>query len=202
MPHFETIAENTYRVDKKYGIGAKGQKSAEEEDKNALEKELREDSAEKASLAELLIDNTGVKLNKPENYTILDEIVGEEKRKNLTEKLFIYAERLGSKKIIPNNSVEDMVKNISFALFNFIGRINKKGLQEDYKKIVTEEFKALDGYINALLVYNDFEKMELSDSFGYMKGQIKNEDDEKRLKSLRNNHLAFVEEAKKTLSNN
>lgn len=202
MPHLETIGEETYRVDKKYGIETSGQKSSQEEDEKALNLELLEDSAEKASLSELLIDNLAVKLNLPENFKILDEIVGENIRKNLTEKLLIYAERIGSKNIAPNNSAQDMIKNISFALFNYISRINKKGAHADYAKIILEEFKALDGYINLLLANNNFEKMELGDSLGFMKSRIKDKNDEIKLKTLRNNRLAFVEEIKKTLTNN
>jgi hypothetical protein len=217
MPHFETIAEEAYRVDKKYNIKTCGQKGAEEEDESALEKDLMEDSAEKASIKDLLIDNLNTQLNLSENYKILDEIVGESVRTNLSRKLIVYTKRLlddhNKKNIVPNNSVKDIVNNLGDALFLDIsrlkktemGKIIKKGgveKKEEHKKYILKEFMALDDYIAMLLSNDSFERMELADPFGYMKKQIKNEDDKKRLEFLRVNQVAFVEEIKKTLSNN
>lgn len=136
-------------------------------------------------------------LSRPENFAVVDKVIQKEgASQELTEKLEDFSDKLGSKVVAEENSVEDVMRNFQTSLFGFVERIKKKGAPDQSKeKIIKDNFNALRDYVDLLDYHKDFEKAELNNEDGFLKGKIKKEEFEK----LRANKVAYVAKCKEIL---
>ncbi|MBI4812584.1 hypothetical protein HY798_04095 [Candidatus Falkowbacteria bacterium] len=193
MGNFEKIiADEGHLGQTKSSEFFSAQKSAARTGKKELIKELKEDSFAKASILELLVDNMVGKLSLPDNYKIIDEAVGEDgAAQELADRFWKYSERLGSKKIIPNNSLRDVVMNLGVSLMAFVERAKRKGM-EKYREVIADDFNNLKTYLIFLEKYSDFEKAELNSELGFLGGKMGKEN----LETLKLNKSKYIEECK------
>lgn len=162
----------------------------------SLKKELREDSFGKSSMIELLSDELVGKLSLPENYKIIDQILEEEGgAQELADKLWKYSEKLGAKKINPNNNARDVLKQLETSIMGFVERSKKKGIKPDYKEIIKEDFNSLRDYLGLLNKYKDFEKSELNSDLGFL-GTLINKKEAQKIKEKK---IEYVQRCKEIL---
>ncbi|MDD5720862.1 MAG: hypothetical protein PHT16_00215 [Candidatus Pacebacteria bacterium] len=159
-----------------------GQRNLDRSPEKSLHKEMLENSTEKSKMMGFLDEMVG-KLSLPENYKIIDEAVGEDGASvSLANKIWAYTEKLGSKKIIPNSSVKDILFSQDVTILGRVERVKRrKELTDSDKEIIKTEFNFLCRYIDLLSKNITFETEELSHKLGFLEGKINPE----RLELLR-----------------
>jgi|GEM_PF-4047778 hypothetical protein len=181
-----------YKEDAKSSVFSAGQKSPNRiEDTHALKKEWRENSLAKANMLSFLMDSIVGRLCLPENYKIINKVVGEGEAEELADKLWKYSGRLGTKKIEFNNSAIDIMRNLETSLLGSVNRVKRKGLDESYEKMILEDFNAFKDYANLLTSNRDFEKGELGSEAGFLK-----KGEKKDYNFLRSDKKKYVEKCK------
>jgi len=143
-----------------------------------------------------IIDDAVNSLNLPERFGVIDQALNQESvAQELAERLREYGENLENKQTGEKNSVMDVVENLQLSLSGFAERANKKGLSDVYKKIIVDNFSALNGYLSLLNDYPYFEKAELANEDGFLRHKLKKED----LEKLRSDKIKYVQECKNIL---
>ena len=177
-------------------IAAKQKSSNIRLDKKSFAKETKEDGFAKASMLELLSDNLVGRLSLPENYKIIDEAVGEEgATQELADRIWKYGEKLGSKMIVNLNSARDMIANITHSLLPTLEKSKVRGLNENRRQIIKEDFVNLKEYVDLLSDYHNFEKAELGSEEGFLKGGM----DDSELLISRGDKRKYIEKCKEIL---
>ena len=177
-------------------IAAKQKSSNVRLDKKSFAKETKEDGFAKASMLELLSDNLVGRLSLPENYKIIDEAVGEEgATQELADRIWKYGEKLGSKMIVNLNSARDMIANITHSLLPTLEKSKVRGLNENRRQIIKEDFVNLKEYVDLLSDYHNFEKAELGSEEGFLKGGM----DDSELLISRGDKRKYIEKCKEIL---
>lgn len=158
-----------------------------------LQKEFKEDSIGKIDLLEFTVGKLAGCLSKPENIKIINEIVDRDgASEELAEKLFVYWEKLGNRKVMPENNAIETFHHIETTLLAFLERAKKKGVDQ-YKDIIKEEFNSLEDYLNLLKNHTDFERLELGSVEGYLKAKI-GEKNSRSLKGKREEYIRICKE--------
>ncbi len=192
---FENIERTGYIRKKKEEKPAGYQSSDLGLDEETLRKEFKEDSIGKMDLLEITVGKLAGHLARLENAKIINEIVEKEgASEELAEELFKYWEKLGNRKVMPENNAKETFRHIETNLLAFIERAKKKGADR-YKDVIKEEFNSLEDYLNLLKNHKDFERQELSSVNGYLKTRI----GEKNSRSLRGKREEYIKTCKEIL---
>ncbi|HCP09068.1 MAG TPA: hypothetical protein DIT25_04720 [Candidatus Moranbacteria bacterium] len=172
-----------------------GQRNNDKATERSARREVLEDSVEKANMLNLLLDEMVGKLSLPENYELIDKAVGEEGVSTaLANKIWEYTKKLGNKNIIPNSSAKDILFSQDVAILGWVERAQRKGLKDEYKEIIKDEFNFLRNYINLLSSSTSFEKEELSHKLGFLEGKFGSEQLELIRKNEKNKYLKLSKE--------
>ncbi len=195
MNIFENIERTGYIRKKKEERLTGHQSSDLGFDKETLKKEFRENSVGKLDLLELTVGKLAGCLSRSENAKIINEIVEKDgASEELAEKIFKYWERLGNRKVIPENNAKETFRHIETNLLTFIEKAKKKGVNQ-YKEVIKEEFNSLEDYLNLLKNHTDFERQELGSVEGYLKTSI----GEKNSRSLKGKREEYIKTCKELL---
>ena len=165
-----------------------------------LSREQGEDSIGKLDLFEVAVAQLAGKLELPDNARIIDGIVGEGASYEMGEKLINYWEKLGAKKVISedDSSAKEILRNLELKLFVPVERVKIKGINDDWREVIKEEFNNLKEYVELLEKYADFERAELSTVAGFLgKGKEK-----KVVTILRSDKAKYIKTCKNILQGN
>ncbi len=164
-------------------------------DEKTLKKEFKEDSVGKIDLLELAVGKLAGHLSKLENAKIVNEIIGRDgASEELAEELFKYWEKLGNRKVMPENNAKETFRHIETNLLAFIEKAKKKDIEQN-KDVIKEEFNSLENYLNLLKNHTDFERLELGSAEGYLKTKI----GEKNSRSLKGRRAEYIKTCKEIL---
>ena len=150
------------------------------EEKSTIEK-LPEKEQEEVSRDLIcgILDDEIKRLNSPEISKILNKVIDkEDATESLINTIQAFNEKFTGQEISvrPGNSVEDVLSCTSMCLFAFIERINKRGIEERYEKVIKEDFYSINEYLNLLMNHSEFEKAELGGKFGFLKELMTDEE--------------------------